>query len=101
MGDEVKVRVIKVDVDNREIHFELTDSDNGEENPAAGLQVSKDAIENLSEKYEILSVEEFENKFDAADGSFIFDEDIEEEEDLEEVDAYKEDYSQYLDEEDM
>jgi len=101
LGDEVKVRVIKVDVDNREIHFELTDSDNGEENPAAGLQVSKDAIENLSEKYEILSVEEFENKFDAADGSFIFDEDIEEEEDLEEVDAYKEDYSQYLDEEDM
>lgn len=40
MGDEVKVRVIKVDVDNREIHFELTDSDNGEENPA-GLQVSR------------------------------------------------------------
>jgi ribonuclease R len=106
LGDEVIVEVSKVDLDSREIHFELTESGEEDENQAVNLQVSKEDIESLTEEYKILSVEEFEKEFEATEDDFILTEDLEddeayeEEENLEEVDAYTEDFSEYLDEED-
>jgi ribonuclease R len=106
LGDEVIVKVSKVDLDSREIHFELTESGEEDENQAVNLQVSKEDIESLTEEYKILSVEEFEKEFEATEDDFILTEDLEddeayeEEENLEEVDAYTEDFSEYLDEED-
>ncbi|NLZ49038.1 MAG: ribonuclease R [Clostridiales bacterium] len=105
LGDEVKVKVSKVDIDNREIHFELTESEDEEENQVVNLEVPKEKLESLSEGYQILSVEEFEKEFEVIEDDFNFKEDVEDEADeeverveLEEVDEYKEDFSQYLDE---
>lgn len=107
LGDEVKVKVSKVNVDSREIHFELTESEEEDRNPSKNLEAYKDELENLSEEYKILSVEDFEKEFEATEDDSIFTEDMEdddenydEEESLEEADEYKEDFSQYLDEED-
>ena len=107
LGDEVTIKVVRVDIDNREIYFELSDGTEDE------FQVSEDEGEDLVaeslvsskkfDNYTILSVEEFEKEYrdNLDDKDVSEDPELEEDEIVDEEDEdFKEDFSEYVDEED-
>ena len=101
LGDDIKVKVSKVDIDNREIHFELAEIEQDEEVNAFDFEVSEEEPKKTFGNYKILSVEEFEREFENDIDDIGLVGDIDPEEELEvEGDPYKEDYSKYIDEED-
>ncbi|WP_163192100.1 ribonuclease R [Clostridium thermarum] len=109
LGDAVKVRVAKVDIDNREIHFELADKETIDEETDITFEAFEEEPKRKLSNYKILSVEEFEKEFEENDEVKDDIDDIGLVNDLEEVleqeaegdeDSYTEDFSAYLDEED-
>lgn len=103
LGDEVKVKVSKVDIDNREIHFELAEDDQGEDTENFQVEPFEEEQRKKFDGYKILSVEEFEKGLeeDIDDIDLVGDLDAEEELGEDEDDTYKEDFSKYVDEEDI
>jgi ribonuclease R len=105
LGDDIKVRVSKVDIDNREIHFELAEEESTEEDADISFETFEEEPKKKFDNYKILSVEEFEKEFEDSDEDLddiglVGDLDPEEEQEEDGEDPYKEDYSKYVDVED-
>ncbi|MDP4090704.1 MAG: ribonuclease R, partial [Bacillota bacterium] len=107
LGDEVTVKVEKVDIDNREIHFVLSDGEEAEDEKyeeEGEVPASQNASVNKKfDNYTILSVDEFEREFRSSLEDMDLDDtsELEEEETVDgDEEDFKEDFSKYVDDED-